>query len=307
MAAVLLLSLAGPLVGTAAAQPSQSVNAETPNQVAGQSAQVFVTFDYNASSQNTTGLGLRIHFNSSKLTFLDFPFVFGGAGGGSLFVMGPSEVEDDTANQDGDSNTNKILLLAWVHTLSGFTGTSLPTDLFTARFTTAANFSGNTTVRITAVDTASGYSFSSSPATITAPGAPTPTPTATPAGPTPTPTPQGGTSILDIDGNGIEGALSDGIMIMRWLLEIRGSALTANAVSGNCTRCTIAQIEAHLTQYHDALDIDDNGISGALSDGIMSMRWMLEIRGSALTANAVAGNCNRCTVQEIEDYLDSID
>ena len=307
-ASLLALWLAGPLAGGPGDHQTVTPTPLTQSQTRNANEAVSVTFQYNSSSPNTTGLGVRIHFESSKLTYQGVSGVFS-EGGSSLFMMGPSGVENDTSNQDGNAATDKVVLLAWANTMATFTGGALPVDLFTANFVTTPGFSGTTNVNLTAVDTAVGFSFVSSPATIAHPSAATPTPTPTPTpGPTatPTPTPPLDTAVLDVDGNGIVHALSDGMLILRWMFELRGNDLIANAVAGNCERCTIEEIEQYLTQHNDALDIDDNDLVHALSDGMLILRWMFELRGNDLVANAVAGNCKRCTIEEIEQYLEDL-
>ena len=51
---------------------------------------------------------------------------------------------------------------------------------------------------------------------------------------------------LDIDGNGQVDALTDGLLITRYLLNIRGPALIAGAMGVGATRTTFTQIENHL-------------------------------------------------------------
>jgi hypothetical protein len=51
---------------------------------------------------------------------------------------------------------------------------------------------------------------------------------------------------LDIDGNGQVEALTDGLLIARYLLNIRGPALVAGAIGANPTRTTFTQIESYL-------------------------------------------------------------
>ena len=51
---------------------------------------------------------------------------------------------------------------------------------------------------------------------------------------------------LDVDGNGQPDALTDGIMIQRYMSGTRGDALTANAIGSGATRTTSAQVEAYL-------------------------------------------------------------
>jgi hypothetical protein len=50
----------------------------------------------------------------------------------------------------------------------------------------------------------------------------------------------------DVDGNGSQDALTDGMLIMRYMFGFRGTALTQGAVAPDCRICTDTQIEACL-------------------------------------------------------------
>jgi hypothetical protein len=52
--------------------------------------------------------------------------------------------------------------------------------------------------------------------------------------------------LLDIDGNNELGALTDGLLVLRFLFGFTGSALTGGAVAPNCTRCDAAAILPYL-------------------------------------------------------------
>jgi hypothetical protein len=52
--------------------------------------------------------------------------------------------------------------------------------------------------------------------------------------------------LLDIDGNGEIDALTDGLLILRYLFGLEGDILIAGVVAQNATRVTAAEIEAHL-------------------------------------------------------------
>ena len=56
---------------------------------------------------------------------------------------------------------------------------------------------------------------------------------------------------LDIDGNGNADALSDGIILLRYLFGLRGEALTEGALGPNATR-NFGDIEILLDQYQYA-------------------------------------------------------
>jgi hypothetical protein len=53
-------------------------------------------------------------------------------------------------------------------------------------------------------------------------------------------------ALLDIDGNGELGALTDGLLVLRFLFGFTGTTLTAGAVGSNCTRCDAAAILPYL-------------------------------------------------------------
>jgi hypothetical protein len=54
------------------------------------------------------------------------------------------------------------------------------------------------------------------------------------------------TGTSDIDGNGKVDALTDGILIRKFLFGIRGEPLIKNSVGNNCTRCTEPEIVTYL-------------------------------------------------------------
>jgi hypothetical protein len=56
-------------------------------------------------------------------------------------------------------------------------------------------------------------------------------------------------AVLDVDGNGVADALTDGLLIIRHLFGFTGNTLIDGAVATNCARCTAQDIEAHIAQY----------------------------------------------------------
>ncbi|MEE9345140.1 MAG: trypsin-like serine protease [Methylococcales bacterium] len=89
---------------------------------------------------------------------------------------------------------------------------------------------------------------------------------------------------LDIDDNGTIDALTDGLLILRALLGIEGNALINNTVSNNGKRITSEEILNYIQSdaCTAAMDIDQNGTVDALSDGIMIIRYLFGVRGTAL-------------------------
>jgi hypothetical protein len=54
---------------------------------------------------------------------------------------------------------------------------------------------------------------------------------------------------LDIDNNGTVDALTDGLILMRYLFGLRGEPLTIQAIAPNAQRLIIHDIEAHIQQF----------------------------------------------------------
>ncbi len=113
---------------------------------------------------------------------------------------------------------------------------------------------------------------------------------------------------LNMDGNASIDALTDGILLMRYLFGSRGGSLTMDAVATDCTRCSATELEPILEQYATAStsDIDGNGEVDALTDGLLMIRYLSGIRGDALIEGSVANNCTRCNAIEIETYIPGI-
>jgi hypothetical protein len=53
---------------------------------------------------------------------------------------------------------------------------------------------------------------------------------------------------MDIDDDGTTQALTDGLLLIRYLFGFRGDALIGNAIGQGATRTDAATIEAHLNE-----------------------------------------------------------
>ena len=78
---------------------------------------------------------------------------------------------------------------------------------------------------------------------------------------------------------------TDGLLLLRYLFGLRGAALTAGALGVNPLR-SAAQIEAHIAVNLAAFDVDGDTRVLATTDGLMILRRMLGLSGTALTAGA---------------------
>ena len=118
---------------------------------AGQSTVLTVT--YNATDDAlVTGLGLRLHYDSSVLSVGEV---------GDLLREGRqgSQFKDDTTDADGDASTDKYLLATWADTNGEWPyDEAQPVTLFTLPMTAISGFNGST-LKFTASSVASGYTF----------------------------------------------------------------------------------------------------------------------------------------------------
>jgi hypothetical protein len=114
--------------------------------------------------------------------------------------------------------------------------------------------------------------------------------------------------VLDVDGDGDQDPLTDGLLVLRRLFGFTGAVLVEGAVdSANCSRCTAVDIEAYLALIASALDVDGSGVNGALTDGLLVLRWLFGFTGATLTAGAVdAVACTRCETAAIEERLQEL-
>lgn len=113
-------------------------------------------------------------------------------------------------------------------------------------------------------------------------------------------------STLDADHNDGVDALTDGLLILRYLFGLRGADLTPGAVGKGAHLEDGAAITAYLDQVRNLLDVDNDGRINALTDGLLLLRYVFGLRGATLVDGAVAAGAMRKTMPEIEAYLESL-
>ncbi len=108
---------------------------------------------------------------------------------------------------------------------------------------------------------------------------------------------------LDVDGDGFANAATDGALILRAMFGLTGASVTDGAIGPGATRSTWAAIQPKL--HFRALDIDGNGATRALSDGLILLRAMLGLTGTAVSNGAVAPGATRASWPAIRAYLNT--
>ena len=97
---------------------------------------------------------------------------------------------------------------------------------------------------------------------------------------------------LDVDANGEAGALTDGVLIVRYLFGVTGTQLTDGALGSGAIRTDAAEIIAFLDPgLTTMLDVDANGEATALTDGVLIVRYLFGVTGTQLTDGALGHRC----------------
>jgi hypothetical protein len=135
---------------------SQSLSGNEP-------AVVRVRYAVSGDDPALTGLGLRLHWDSSRLALT-----------GLTEVLSPARValdagcyDDHTTNFDGDPATDCYALIGWASLAGDWPGGALPQTLLQAQFESLMAEGTQTSVNLSSSSTAAGYGFNASAAMIT--------------------------------------------------------------------------------------------------------------------------------------------
>jgi hypothetical protein len=157
----MLAFLVGFNTTTAWAQNQQIITPDPTTQTASPNAAVSINVNYSTNPANllSTGIGLRIHFNSAQLAFVNLSNVL------STSLIATGTPQADTSDFDQDANTDTFVLVSWADINGQWPPGTFPVTLYMANFTTAAGFTG-TTVNFSASSTAAGFTLNATSAMI---------------------------------------------------------------------------------------------------------------------------------------------
>ena len=111
---------------------------------------------------------------------------------------------------------------------------------------------------------------------------------------------------LDIDVDGATAALTDGLLVLRHLFGFADSSLTEGAMTDGATRVDPTAIATYLETNMSQIDIDGDGQTDALTDGLLLLRYLFGFDGDALVQDVVAESATRRTSEEIKAYIGSM-
>ncbi len=107
---------------------------------------------------------------------------------------------------------------------------------------------------------------------------------------------------FDIDGDGETEALTDGLLVLRYLFGFSGTTLSESAISSSALRTSADDISAYLSTNLEQLDIDSDGETDALTDGLLLLRYLFGFRDDTLIAGALSTSAVRNESSAIETY-----
>ena len=118
----------------------------------------------------------------------------------------------------------------------------------------------------------------------------------------PTASKSSATSNIDIDGNEEFDALTDGLLILRSMFGLTDSPLITGAVAGDTLYVDAEDIQSRIQGLGNRLDIDNDGNIDALTDGLVTLRYLFGLTGDPLISGVIATGAGRVTAEDIEAY-----
>jgi len=108
---------------------------------------------------------------------------------------------------------------------------------------------------------------------------------------------------FDVDESLAAKPLTDGLLVIRHLFGFSGAALTSGAVADGAVRGASEEIVLYLTDANSELDIDGDGATKPLTDGLLLIRYLFGFTGDALISGAIGAGAERNTADAIETYI----
>ena len=239
-----------------------------------------IPISYSTSDDNQTlkGLGLRIHFHSKDFDLVKFEAA-------SVYLNGLIEIDNvwkkDSFNLDANFFTDHYIEISWTKETNTWPGESLPINL--GNLLVAArtrNQSGGAVIAFSPSYLTFGYALSAPTLTL----------------------PYGSGRSFDFDEDGDVTALSDGLMMLRFLFGFTNDFTSLIGKNSPYTE-TPEIINQRLNEHLILMDIDGDETIAPLTDGLILVRYLFGFRGDALVEGAIGQEANRVSAAEIEAYL----
>lgn len=265
-----------PLIGD---QPAQIISVSgSPKAVSGYELNIDISYEVSDGINQLPGIGFRVHFNSQDLTFVSALDALI-----KDIIVSAEGPFSDYEDHDNDQKTDEYISFGWASIAGDWPDASLPAKLFTLNFDVRnlglASDHISSSINFSKLSTTEGYGFNASDYDF---------------------------EILlatwDFDGNSSADALTDGLLLMRYLFDLRGESLTSDVIAPDATM-SHSEIQMKMDSNVVIADIDHNGELDALTDGLLLMRYLFDLRGEALIDKVVSSTAERFTEAEIESYI----
>jgi hypothetical protein len=263
-------------------QPSQLISVDgSPVGVNGHSTKISIGYNTSDSDNQLPGIGFRVHYNSEILTFVGTENTMAN----DLIVDGDGPYEDEN-DLDNDTATDTYIIFGWAALNGDWPNTILPARLvdvvFNINWETPSLVTANTPINFSKIDATEGYSFEASnyimnilPATWDFDGngeADALTDglillrhafgvsgssltdgvmalNSTMSSEEVAVAVDKAAMIADVDGNGEMNALTDALVVLRYLFGLRDQVLVDGVVASDATRISVEAIEQHIELY----------------------------------------------------------
>ncbi|MDB3926047.1 hypothetical protein N9356_02765 [Porticoccaceae bacterium] len=263
-------------------QPSQSISVDgSPLGVNGHSTKISIIYNTSDSDNQLLGIGFRIHYGSELMSFVGTE----NAIANDLIVNGDGPYSDDS-DWDNDISTDKYLIFGWAALNGDWPNTSLPAQLvdvvFNIHWETPSLLTATTPINFSKIDASEGYSFEATnyimnilPSTwdfdgngeadaLTdglillrhAFGVSGPSLTngvmalnSTMSSEEVAVAVEKAAMIADVDGNGKVNALTDALIVLRYLFGLRDQVLVDGVIASDATRISVEAIEQHIELF----------------------------------------------------------
>jgi len=237
------------------------------------------TYEVSDSRNDLTGMGLRIHFHEKDFSLFNIEV-------NTPYEAGLFEINNawsfDEKNYDGDFHTNRYVSIEWTNQDGPWPGTPLPLEAFSviAAPKPFYAFSEEAIVNFSAFSLAPGYGLLAPRLQLI----------------------KRLSAMLDIDADGEIKALTDGLIVLRWLFGY--SDVTAGTLSFDSPYYDFpSDLLPALQSQEDLFDVDGDGQTSAFTDGVLLLRYLFGYRGDALISGAIGANATRKTATDIENRL----
>jgi hypothetical protein len=111
---------------------------------------------------------------------------------------------------------------------------------------------------------------------------------------------------LDIDGNGQYDALTDGLLLLRGMFLLSGDSLISDAVASDAVYKTSDEVASRIDMLGDLVDIDGNGTVDALTDGLVILRYLFNLRDGVLINDVIASDATVKTAGDVGGKIESL-